>query len=218
MTCGIWVNNHSGSEESVQIGCLAFRSQFRSFHKSYHSLFPDRNLTRVHDITPAMVGTKADKKLKTKGAETWGVLLFLQSIFEKYGDEIIAGDIFDISPEEYLAAARSLIAMCTIMDEGKCNLSEAGSEQLMFQWKRFVSITSHLPALDLPKKHATSHMVAKSKFFGNPRYFSCWFDEALNKTLKQVCRCRSQITFEQAVLCAMPDVLRRRIAKRQQRW
>ena len=181
-------------------------------------MFPDRNLTRVHDITPAMVGTKADNKLKTKGAETWGVLLFLQSIFENYGDEIITGDTLDISPQEYLAAARSLIAMCAIMDEGKCNLSEAGSEQLLFQWKRFVSITSHLPALDLPKKHATSHMVAKSKFFGNPRYFSCWFDEALNKTLKQVCRCRSQITFEQAVLCAMPDVLRRRIAKVQRRW
>lgn len=42
------------------------------------------SLTRVADLTMSMLGEPNDRKLKTKGAETWGIALFLNSELQKY--------------------------------------------------------------------------------------------------------------------------------------
>ena len=43
------------------------------------------DLTRVADFTPKMLGNPNDQRLKTKGAETWGVALFLLSELRERG-------------------------------------------------------------------------------------------------------------------------------------
>ena len=42
-------------------------------------------LTQISDLTVKMVGNRAEPKLKTKAAETWGVALFLIDELRKYG-------------------------------------------------------------------------------------------------------------------------------------
>ena len=60
------------------VGCvLSFRHRLMEWYKARHRRFPTENLTRVSDFTKNMVGKRTAPKMKTKGAETWGVLLFL---------------------------------------------------------------------------------------------------------------------------------------------
>ena len=163
-----------------------------------------------------MIGTRADPCLKTKGAETWSVLLYLVDCYSMYGENI-KSDVAEFTAAEYLAAARELVAMVELMNRGGFKLSRAELDKLLYHWKRFCTLTEHIQELEQPKRHAVSHMVVGAIHFGNPHHYACWFDEALNKILKECCRLRSQKTFEQSVLHAMPNLLKRKLTK-VQRW
>ena len=64
--------NLGNAAENLKAGVLVMRSRLMNFYTRY----PEK-VTRVADFTPKMVGTRGDPKMKTKGAETWGVALFL---------------------------------------------------------------------------------------------------------------------------------------------
>ena len=61
------------------------------------------------------------------------------------------------------------------------------------------------------------HLLRRMPFWGNPRCFSEWADEGLNKLLKGACRQVSQATFEVAVLSSMNALLSRPIARKRDR-
>ena len=86
----VWVVLHSGvyghgvgGEAGLVPAVLAIRHALFGFYDRRHAALPEENLTRVSDMVPAMLGTSADPKLKTKGAETWGFLFFC---WTNYGD------------------------------------------------------------------------------------------------------------------------------------
>ncbi len=63
---------------------LVMKGRLMAWYKSRKSEHPDETLTTVNDWTPAMVGSFAKPKCKTKGAETWGLLLFLLDEIKTY--------------------------------------------------------------------------------------------------------------------------------------
>jgi hypothetical protein len=84
--------------ENTAAALLAMRHDLMQWYKASAVEFP--NLTRLSDLTPKMVGTRTQRKCKTKAAETWGLMLFLLSVFEQslpfFGDD----------GAKYLAAGR----------------------------------------------------------------------------------------------------------------
>ena len=58
-----------------------------------------------------------------------------------------------------------------------------------------------------PKHHLMIHLLHRSGYFGNPRFYANWLDENLNKTLKSACRLTSQATFENSVLTRKQSIL-----------
>ena len=66
----------------------------------------------------------------------------------------------------------------------------------------------------VPKHHLMVHLLHRSGYFGNPRFYSEWLDESLNKTLKSACRLTSQSTFENSVLTRMQSILSSNCQKR----
>ena len=62
--------------ENIQAAVLVLRSSLMRWYVRYDRAH-DEDLTRVSDLTPKMLGSSSDQKLKTKGAETWGVALFV---------------------------------------------------------------------------------------------------------------------------------------------
>ena len=76
--CGAY--GHMGSSyENFAASVLVLRDRLMRFYVTHHSDRPTDQITRVADFTVKMMGSKKKKKLKTKGAETWGMALFLIS-------------------------------------------------------------------------------------------------------------------------------------------
>jgi hypothetical protein len=220
---GVWILIMSGiygilggTDERIQLACIMLTNALKRFYRERHEADRDENLTRINALKPKMVGKRDEPILKTKGAETWGLLLFLVETFEKYGAHIVS-DVENFSAAEYLVAAKELVLMVQVMSRGHCKLARPELDRLMDHWKRFVTLTEHVDELEQPKRHAVSHMVHGAERLGNPHWYACWFDEALNKTLKKCCQFRSQATFEQAVLYHMPGLLQRKLS-RTSRW
>jgi hypothetical protein len=76
--------NIGTADEILQRSVSVFRSQLINFYPEYEAAHPGKTLTRVSDFTVKMVGSKADPKCKTKGAETFGVALFLVGCLAKF--------------------------------------------------------------------------------------------------------------------------------------
>ena len=58
------------------------------WYSKRHQEHPSERLTRVADFTFKMVGTRAEPNLKTKGAETYGIMKFLLFLISKYTSRI----------------------------------------------------------------------------------------------------------------------------------
>lgn len=73
-------------DELVQLTILQMRGALWAWYAARHRDRPDENLTRLHDLTPKMVGSKRKPRFKAKAAETWGFLLFSQSLAQRFRD------------------------------------------------------------------------------------------------------------------------------------
>ena len=81
---GVWLCIESGiydtavgtSEETLHVAVLLLKTALKRFYRK-HFRETGKQLTQVSDVTVKMVGSRNDPKLKTKGAESWGILLFV---------------------------------------------------------------------------------------------------------------------------------------------
>jgi hypothetical protein len=69
--------------EGIVAAIMVLRSNLMRFYPSYEAQHKGETLTRVADLVPSMLGDANDQKRKTKGAETWGVGLFLIAELEQ---------------------------------------------------------------------------------------------------------------------------------------
>ena len=69
--------NYGTQDENALAATLVLRDLLMAFYKKHHEEHREDAITRVADLTVKMLGSANEKKLKTKGAETWGVALFL---------------------------------------------------------------------------------------------------------------------------------------------
>jgi len=81
LNASTWGPFEATAHERLVTACLSLRAELWSWHEERARAFPAENLTR---LTPSMLGTPSDPKLKVKGAECWTFLLFLLAMVEKY--------------------------------------------------------------------------------------------------------------------------------------
>ena len=67
----------SRAEDAIVSNMLVMRRNLFDFYKRHHVQFPNAVLTQVSDWLPSMIGSFTEQKCKTKGAETWGICLFV---------------------------------------------------------------------------------------------------------------------------------------------
>jgi len=140
-----------------------------------------------------MTGEAGDPKFKFKGAETWGLTLFLVDMLDRYGDAL------GPDASRLLAAGQAVRDMCLIFDTSGRMLGEAALVWDLY--KRFCALTPECG--HLPKRHALLHLLQDAARFGNPRFYANWTDESRNHMLKRCCRTVAQARFEERVLLNM---------------
>ena len=105
-------------EELVIFSCNHFRHELFAWYKKARRLNPQERLSELQDFVPRMIGTRNDRSVRSKAAETKGVLLFLVHAARTYVDKLNRGDI-------WLGAATSLERMFTIFHEAPVNMTHA---------------------------------------------------------------------------------------------
>ena len=199
---------HGTSEEVVANAILAVKVELRVWYRARHAARPDERLTRVGKVTHKMLGTAADKRLKTKGAETWGILLLLVDTFRakrallpRYVDRL-------------LRAGEALVRLIRLFDAAPTRVQPDTIHEAFAAYTRFVRLTNDIPEMRIPKRHVVVHLLARLHDLGNPNIYANWFDESLNKLLKSACRAVSQSTFEASLLARMDALLATTTRKR----
>ena len=83
LTRSIW-GSLGTTEEHLEVAVLCMKSDLMTFYKQRHRRRPTENLTRLSDLTRKMVGTRDKPKLGTKGAETFGLVIFVVETLRKH--------------------------------------------------------------------------------------------------------------------------------------
>ena len=208
---GCFGSGVGNSEERIEVARLALLHRLDKWYKDRHALGPTENLTRISDLTRKMMGESGGKQLKVKGAESWGVLLFLVDV----GNAIARR----LNPEimRTIEAGQCLIDLVTCFHTNGLMGPRMPSDQIDLcysLYSRYLTLTDNLPALVFPKRHVVCHAIERLDDQGNPKFFGNWHDEALNKVLKAACRNVSQVTFEPSLLRRMRPLLAKNSKKR----
>ena len=72
----VWGSVQLTVAEGLQLAVHMLRGDLWAWYKERHETFPTENLTKLSDLTPKMLGTPEAPLLKTKAAETWGLVHF----------------------------------------------------------------------------------------------------------------------------------------------
>ena len=122
ISSGVYGASGSG-EEHLRNSVLLMRHALMSCYGERRQEHPAQVLTRLNDLTPKMLGTKTAPKCKAKGAETWGLLLFLIAMLQKHAY------VVGVAGARLHRAGSSLVRMVEIWDNSGRVLSPADREE-----------------------------------------------------------------------------------------
>ena len=170
------------------------RAELKAWYKEHHREFPEEQLTRISDITVKMIGTANKPRLKTKGLETWGFLLFIIKLLHKHSPHM-DGNIF----RPLVEAGEMLVQHTRIMQNHGWNIPPAQRQAMLNSLQRHVTLMRPFMHM-VPKHHIWCHFIQRCGVQGNPWKMANFLNESLNKNLKACCKNASQLTFESTVL------------------
>jgi hypothetical protein len=195
--------------EALGNNMSAMSHELLVFYKAYDKAHPTRKLTRVGCIDRHLVGTNADRTMTSKGAETYGLMHFVVHLLVIHLDRL--------SPEAKLLldACRACLRMVAIWQESSFRVTAQAYQECFDCLNRAYAKTDQIDDLNTPQKHLCVHLVHDMYYFGNPQFYSNFYDENLNKLLKSFCRLVSQCSFESFLLLRMRDGLKAEAPKRE---
>ena len=190
-------------DELVLDSLTVCRNRLHAWHQQRRRRLPKEDLTIPHDLTRGMIGTQGEQKLKTKGSETWTMLLFLLNELHRFPRLA--------NQQRLVRAGEALGEMIRCWQKASWKLKVGEIQQSFDCFNRFLTHTSAIEEFRAecfqPKRHLTIHLLRELDYNGCPRFYATWLDEALNKLLKGCCRNLSQNRFDAAILPAMRHLL-----------
>ena len=88
ISCGIWAQHEMTETEREAIAVLAMRAELWQWYQERCKQKPGELLTKPVDLTPKMLGSAGDQKLRLRGSETWTFFLFILEMCKKYKHKI----------------------------------------------------------------------------------------------------------------------------------
>ena len=206
----IWATGPEAGSEKLQVTFLNIRSELRHFYEEFQKANASQQLSRVSNLTWKMLGSSERPKLKTRAAETYGLLLFAVHLLDKFKSH------FPQDAKPLSEAGVLLLRYVTVVRSSPIRLPLATRQELVDIWCRCMTLARLYPGLNIPKTHLMLHLNDRIARQGNSSPQTTWLDESLNKTLKSILRLCHQSTFEQQGLLKC-DAAFRDISKRQRR-
>ena len=157
------------------------------------TLSPDRvkGLTKIQRITPSMCNSESDVKLNIKAAESRHLLPFLLKELNFF-----ASGMGDIDVQARIDSGEALEQYMQVLQSESRVVSADGYKALLDCCHTHVQLCPRAGIHLLPKHHLFKHMTRRIARNGNPRYYSTYFDEGLNKVLVGIASSCYRHTFE----------------------
>ena len=173
----VWHCRVSG-QDLVTASVRKMRGELNAWYTSEHRAGND--WTRVQDIKIGMIGSNDHRMLKLYGAEANGFLHFTGHLLEKYGH--VLGDRFPRAQ----AGQRALADCHRLLRKHELRMPLRDADLLCVAvnviWRTFSELEIH----QVPKLHMLAHLSYHAYHLGAPAVWACWFDEALNQSLKRI--------------------------------
>ena len=144
---------------------------------------------RVADLTKGMLGKRKLATIKTKAAETATLLPFAIHLCRIYPAIRNADSL--------LAAGNALQDYLRLLDETPPQVPQFVCQQLLDFCIRHLRLMMHANVQLLPKHHLWCHLTIRIKDAGNPRCYSTFLDESLNKVLANMASASHRARWEE---------------------
>ena len=144
---------------------------------------------QVWDISLKMLGKRTRPEMKTKAAETVGLLKFAVTLLEKYG--LFLG----VDGAALLESGRAAMLFNDIVkSSGRC-LDLPTRQRLLTAVLRHSNLFLRAGGVLTPKHHLMLHCVQRTGLKGNPRFYHTYRDESLNGRVARIARTSHRLTF-----------------------
>ena len=197
-------------DEVVQVNLEALSAAITAWYARRHRQFPNERLKRVTELNQKLFGSNEERKMKTKGAETYGLLRFLCSVFENSLRRL------PLEAASLLEACQAMARLVLTFWQFRYSMTADRVQYCFDQLHIVYARTKGIIADDMliPKGHVCIYLLKDILQLGSPSLYANWYDEALNKMLKDFLRTCSQATIEPFLLLRMKDGLVREGKKR----
>ena len=178
-------------DERDQLSVLAMRHELWNWYQFEARAHPERHLHRLEDLVVTMLGKEHAPKLSTKAAETKTLVDYCRSQLRRWFHSIA-----DEQKNCYMNCADGLVHMISIFDTSPRNLPAAAVQGLYDSMKKVFASWAGARWHMTPKMHLMLHAVERARLHGNPRFYSTFLDEGLNRVLRDIARSTHRLTWE----------------------
>ena len=113
---GIWGHCEGTADERFMSAIPLLKGELSRLYDEWSATHKGSALSRLSDLKPRMIGTPSAPTLKLKALETYGFLLFLVSLLDKYGHRV------DRS-QELLTSGKLLVRYVEVLKESPVKMS-----------------------------------------------------------------------------------------------
>ena len=177
-----------------RISVLLLRAELWRFYGKYDKEHPKQRLTRVGTITLSMLGTSTKQNLKTKGHETWGLVLFVVDLLKKHPGKVHM-------QSQMLRAGNALVKIIQLAKAvPPGDIVPVPLLQEMFDcMKVHLKLCKVLGIEAKPKHHQFVHLILQQVHLGSFRGYWNFKDEADNRELASIARSSHRMRFHSRV-------------------
>ena len=159
---------------------------------------------QINHLSMSMISSLERPTLKTKAAET-GVLMRFCHAFckDNEGRFELAGIL--------AAAGQCLVDYVDIMKASPFKVPMRECRKLLFHCLRFLTLMQQAGIKDMPKGHLFVHVTKNIPRMGNPKGYSCFWDEGLNLVLSNMASAAHRANWHSSIFLRvrlLPHVLR----------
>ena len=159
---------------STILGIQRLRALLKVYYKRNAGL-----VTQIQYLSMKMLGTaKKPASAPFKGAEAKGLVNFVVSLLEQHS--LVAPDL--------LLAGKQLQQYIKLIDTSPLNVAPPAQQAMREAVVGFLIHGLRGGMKPIAKVHQFLHAAHATRLHGNPRYYSNWIDESLNKDLAGVAR------------------------------
>lgn len=164
------------------LSLLRIRDAMLAYYKRVKQERPDADVTQVQDLTMGMLGGKPGAVTSTmKAAETKGMVSFVVELLHQQRSQFKEPEVSHL-----IEAGQALMTYSTLLDESPRSVPAATVDTMIDCVTRHLALCKEAGIPLKPKHHQLLHMARRTMRHGNPKYYSTFGDEGMNRVLKKV--------------------------------